>query len=321
MKIRTIGSILLAMTMLFTLGVTALAEGENLVGGGSSSEGGSNVSVGVDTPATQPPEVVGNTPVDPIPTEQAPQTTEDPNGQSSTTTPADGTTGTGTEGQAAAPAVPATFAITKHPYSESIEEGTVTSFVAKASNAASATWVILNANGNPGNSSHISVKEAYQDNGELVAKVVINNAPVDINGWSFAVDFVGNNGATARTNAATLSVYYAASKATPRPVQTPIPTVAPTPAPTLAPTPVPTATPEPTPVPEPTPLPTYTPAPTTAPAASVKEVADGGASASLGRILTVVVIAGAAAVIAVVGILAGSGILGGNRKKRRKRRR
>ena len=308
MTTRTIGSILLAFTLLFTISASALASDTGAVE--------PVIIVAYDTP-TDP------TPVDPTPVD-VPQPTEDPNGQGSTTgTTTDGSTGTTDQGAAAAtpaPAVPASFAITKHPYSESIEEGTVTSFVAKASNAASATWVILNANGNPGNSSHISVKEAYQDNGELVAKVVINNAPVDINGWTFAVDFVGNNGAVARTNAAKLSVYYAASKATPRPVQTPIPTVAPTPAPTLAPTPAPTATPEPTPTPDPTPLPTYTPAPTVAPAETVKEVADGGASASLGRILTVIVIAGAAAVIAVVGILAGSGILGGNKKKRRKRR-
>ena len=198
MTIRTIGSLLLALTMLFTLGAVAFA----------TDPVDPTIIISAPTP---PPEVVGQT--DPTPVEptvvEPPQPTEDPNGQGSTTgTPAEGSTDTGTDGQTAAPAVPAAFAITKHPYSESIEEGTVTSFVAKASNAASATWVILNANGNPGTSSHISVKEAYQDNGELVAKVVINNAPVDINGWSFAVDFVGNNGATARTNAATLSVRF-----------------------------------------------------------------------------------------------------------------
>ena len=306
MTIRTIGSILLFFILVFSLGTSA-----------SASETGAVEPVIItayDTPDDP-------TPVDPTPAEQPAQPTEDPNGQGSTTgTTSDGSTGTTDQGTTA-PTVPAAFAITKHPYGENIEEGTVTSFVAKASNAASATWVILDANGNPGTSSHISVKEPYQDNGELVAKVVINNAPVNINGWTFAVDFVGNNGATARTNAAKLSVYYAASAATPRPVVTPVPTATPAPTPVPTATPAPTATPEPTPTPDPTPQPTYTPAPTVAPAETVKEVADGGASASLGRILTVIVIAGAAAVICVVGILAGSGILGGNKKKRRKRRR
>ena len=302
MNKRTIGSILLAFTLLFAIGATAFA----------SDTGAVDPTIIISAP-TEPPQVVGTdpTPVDPTPVEQPTQPTEDPNGQ---------TSGTETPAQPTQAPVSTAFAITKHPYGESIEEGTVTSFVSKATGAASATWIIQDANGNPGTSSHISVKEPYYDNGELVAKVVINNAPVNINGWSFRTEFVGNNGATARTDAAILKVYYSASAATPRPVVTPVPTVtpAPTPAPTV--TPAPTATPAPTPAPEPTPLPTYTPAPTVAPAETVKEVADGGASASLGRILTVIVIAGAAAVIAVVGILAGSGILGGSRKKRRKRR-
>ena len=291
MNRRKIFSFLIVLTLVFILGAVAFAEGEG------------------STP------VVPNA-VDPVENHDEPA----PGSEDQKDSLEEGTEQVNTEqpsgDQNNTQAASVAFAITKHPYSESIAEGSVTSFVAKASGASTAEWIIQDANGNPGTSSHISIKDPYyDDSGYLVAKVVINDASVNINGWTFRARF--NNSLT--TDAAKLTVYYAASTATPRPVVTPVPTA--TPSPTPSPTPVPTATPEPTPIPDPTPLPTYTPVPTVAPAETVKEVADGGASASLGRILTVIVIAGAAAVIAVIGILAGSGILGGNKKKRRKRRR
>ena len=306
MKLRTIGSMLLILMLVFTMGVSAFA----------TEPVDATIIISAPTP---PPDVVEPV-ADTTPVETP--ATEDPAGQGTgTEAPATGTDQQTATQPTAAP-VSKAFAITKHPYSESIEEGTVTSFVSKATGSASAQWIIQDANGNPGTSAHISVKEPYYDNatGELVAKVVINNASVNINGWSFRTEFYGNNGATARTDAAVLSAYYAASKATPRPVVTPVPTATPSPTPAPTATPAPTPTPEPTETPEPTPLPTFTPVPTVAPLDNAKEVPDGGMSASLGKMLTVIVIAGAAAVIAVVGILAGSGILGGNKKKRRKRR-
>ena len=291
MNIKKLVGLLLIPALFAAMSVSASANGE---------EGGAvdpNIVISAYTPA---PEVVGETtdptPVDPV------QTTEDPNGQSGEAIlPAPDTETTGES------TVPAVFAITKHPYSESISEGSVTSFVAKASAASSARWIIKDANGNNASNDHISIKEPYYDNGELVAKVVINNAPVSISGWSFSAIF--NESLT--TGPATLTVYYAASTATPRPVQTPIPTA----------TPSPTREPPPAPEAEATPIPTFTPGPTPTPIADTKEYADGGAGASLGKILTVIVIAGAAAVVAVVGILAGSGILGGSKKKKRRRRR
>ena len=73
--------------------------------------------------------------------------------------------------ESATPPISTVFAITKHPYSESIEEGSVTSFLSKATGAASATWIIQDANGNPATSALISVKDTYvNESGELVAK-------------------------------------------------------------------------------------------------------------------------------------------------------
>ena len=76
MNKRTIGSILLAFTLLFAIGATAFA----------SETGAVDPTIIISAP-TEPPQVVGTdpTPVDPTPVEQPTQPTEDPNGQTSGT--------------------------------------------------------------------------------------------------------------------------------------------------------------------------------------------------------------------------------------------
>ncbi len=194
--------------------------------------------------------------------------------------------------------------ITKPPYSENIEVGKSTSFVAKADNAVSVYWVVQDKQGNNVDSSQwaahgISVASSDPSN----TKIVISNASIDLDGWTFLAAFTGQPPISLKltTDRAKLNVHYPQTVATSTPARTPIPTTVPTSRPTPTPTPTTTPTPTPTVAPIPTPAPTIVPTMTPAPTPEVT------GRSSLGTIGLIIGGGAVLAVAAVVGILAATG--------------
>ena len=131
-------------------------------------------------------------------------------------------------------------AITKDPTGETVDNGGNAVFVAKADNADSITWYILDAGGTVKYPAaeigqHIEGVSAAGTNSE---RLVLSGLNEKINGWRAQCEFTNAYGTTVSA-AAAINV--------------------------LAPTPTPTPAPTPTPTPTPTPVPTYSPAPTPTP--------------------------------------------------------
>lgn len=326
MKFQKTITILLILVMMASLSVCALAEGTIVIGG--------NPETPSDPAAPQDPAHLYDNPTEP-PAEpsSAPATepTAAPSEAPTTPTPVAPETAAPTAAPTVAPtaaptvaptATPSgTFKITKSPLSEpNIVEGNGTSFTAKAENATSVTWHVLNEKGvevsaDQWGSYGISVASSDPAN----SKISIHNASTKISGWSFYAVFTGA-GTSSATDKASIKVApnsQALPAITTRPVITPVPTATPTPTPTATPTPTPTATPTATPTPAPTAVPeaSFAPMATQDPALSVEAAsATQARSSSLAPILIVILCGVIIAAAAVTAILYANGMIGGRRR-------
>lgn len=134
--------------------------------------------------------------------------------------------------------------IEKDPTSEADrEEGTSTSFIARASNATGYQWFAIS----PATAQSIPIDQVgnqidgvsfavTENRGNLLETTLhINSLNQKINGWQFQCRFTNADGQEAWTSRVNVSVKE--PEATPTPMPTPTPTPAPTPTPTPAPTP------------------------------------------------------------------------------------
>lgn len=130
--------------------------------------------------------------------------------------------------------------ITKHPTSENIEEGELTSFVAAANGVDTSVWTLIDGNGNKYSIEELQKSYPQMTCSETFGKVILRNIPKALDNSKIYCTFSGAGGSV-ETNAAYLYVKAAA------PTPTPSPSPTPTPSPSASPSPSPSASASPAP--------------------------------------------------------------------------
>lgn len=109
---------------------------------------------------------------------------------------------------ASAEATPGIPELTKHPTSETVDEGGNAEFVARASYSRRTVWYLVD----PDNSGHrLLLKEASMKfpgltfDGENTEHLYLHHIPKDLSGWNVVAEFVGSNGLV-RSSAAVITV-------------------------------------------------------------------------------------------------------------------
>lgn len=120
--------------------------------------------------------------------------------------------------------------ITKHPTSENIKEGELTSFVATATGVDKSAWTLIDANGKKYTMEELAAAYPGLTYSETYGKVVLRNVPAALDNSRIYCTFSGAGGSK-ETNAAYLYVKSAAPTPTPSPSPTPAPSPTPTPSP------------------------------------------------------------------------------------------
>lgn len=122
--------------------------------------------------------------------------------------------------------------ITKHPTSENIEEGELTSFVASATGVDKSVWTLIDGSGTKYSMDELQKTYPQMTYSESFGKVILRNIPKALDNSKIYCTFSGAGGSV-ETNAAYIYVKAAAPSPTPSPSPTPTPT--PTPSPSATP--------------------------------------------------------------------------------------
>lgn len=128
--------------------------------------------------------------------------------------------------------------ITKHPTSENVEEGELTSFVAAANGVDKSVWTLIDGSGTKYSMEELQKTYSQMTYSETFGKVILRNIPKELDNSKIYCTFSGSGG-TVETNAAYLYVKSAAPSPTPSPSPTPTPSASPSPTPSASASPAP----------------------------------------------------------------------------------